>query len=359
MNENRIEPEYLSIALRVKELPKKKSRDHEIWWTSGIFLRPEILEYYNLIRGDSIEISNPNSNKKIILPYVVENISGSNLNRGDIRLSSDERKLLDVSLNDIVYLNKPKDEIALAVDIAYFDGVKFLKHSKELARDFLYQKVQVGDILTLNKYNRTFELKITKIFPEVESACIFEHTKFYFEELSPDNPIVARRLKLITETSNKVSLNTLKNYLDLEIDSFIDLILEWEKTFDFKIEGNYIYFSKEDTSELIEKLEQKFNEWQKVEKTSCQQRYLTQYSSRIYKNKDSIISSKNLVDSKIDEKSISEENQSRREELLKILADLGDSGAISSLRGNPIFIPYRQLPSLPEEEKNILKKTLE
>ncbi len=288
-------------------------------------IQPESVEVLNIKPRDCIEITNPENEKKLITTLQ----SGwNNDEMNAIYMSKYHREKLGVNLNQIVNISKTKEKYAIVITFAYIDGAKLLKNYKEFGKDFENHLISKNSILKIEKYNHKFELEVIDIHPDTGNARIFEGTKFRFEKLRFDDPILIKRLKQATVVSNKVRLDNFKNFLDLDADNFIDKIFEWEKEFNFKIKGEYIHFVEEDTAELIEKLKTKFEEWQKTEKIP-------------FKIKNSISLGDNETNlHKEFESSQQQQDQLRKNDLLGILSKLGDSGA-------GMLLQYRVLAHIP------------
>ena len=328
MNKNRSNNNDISISLRVNALREKLT----------YVVLPEInyfiVKDLNLTVGDCIEITNPKNEQKITTSF----IDVAKIPR-DIYISSLQRERLGVNLYDQVYICRLNHKYAREVTIEYFDGAKFLKKNKELGKDLENQIISKGSIIKYEKYNYKFELKVSNIIPDTDKVRIIESTKFKFEEPSLDEPILLKRLKQATAISTKVRLDTFKNFLDLDANSFIDKILEWEKEFDFKIKGDYIHFVQEDTAELIDKLKIKFEEWEETEK----------YPFKIKKTITPLENHSNAQ--KEFNSSQKHQDQLRKDELIKILANLGDGDAIVILQVGSLHTNLRKI-----EKINIIEK---
>jgi len=74
------------------------------------------------------------------------------------------------------------------------------------------------------------------------------------------------KLRDILNVSNKIKLKRVQNVLNLDDKSFDGKIIEWAKEFGFRIDGEYLLVNKESISEFIEALDEKFIEWEEIEK---------------------------------------------------------------------------------------------
>ncbi|MFX1257780.1 MAG: hypothetical protein ACFFAN_07975 [Promethearchaeota archaeon] len=74
------------------------------------------------------------------------------------------------------------------------------------------------------------------------------------------------KLKEILSVSDRIKLKRLQKILNLDDNSFNEKIIEWAKTFGFKIDGEFLITQKESISDFIEELDKKFIEWEKTEK---------------------------------------------------------------------------------------------
>lgn len=73
-------------------------------------------------------------------------------------------------------------------------------------------------------------------------------------------------LRDISRISNRIRIDMLKNILGLPLLMYVDNVGDWIRQFGFKLEERYVSFETEVILNLIEKLDKKFDEWEKSEK---------------------------------------------------------------------------------------------
>jgi hypothetical protein len=285
---------------------------------SHVRIHPHIFDEFKLEKGEILELINPKSKKNIKLRYKKGKIEDD----VKIRLHSTPRETLGVALNDLVLIKKTGIIGAYSISFAYFEGQKFIKKSMQLKQMFHNKLITKGSCIIIEKYNQQFQIKVIDFSPDVDEVMVWKDTRFLFNSPNLDNPILSSKLKKARAVSDKLRLDRFKNYLDLDANSFVDKILEWEKIHDFKIEGNYLYFLSDNTSDIIENLELKFDEWQKVEKTP------------------SINKTNRAISPENKKQTILKERKERKDAILEALAELGDSEA-KSLTFEPPKLLFR------------------
>jgi len=73
--------------------------------------------------------------------------------------------------------------------------------------------------------------------------------------------MLKEKLKRILSRSTKVRIDMVRDALQLDPTTFNQLIWEWAEILDFKIDGDYIVFDREDLSEHVAHLDEQFQEW--------------------------------------------------------------------------------------------------
>ncbi|KKL06073.1 hypothetical protein LCGC14_2599700, partial [marine sediment metagenome] len=55
--------------------------------------------------------------------------------------------------------------------------------------------------------------------------------------------------------AKRIKIDMIQSLLNLEREKLIDLIIEWGKKYDFKIDGDYLIINKESLPNLLKSLE--------------------------------------------------------------------------------------------------------
>jgi len=240
---------------------------------------------------------------------------------------------------------------AIRVDFKWAPELRFLKTFNRILADKLTnQFVKKGGLIKIDIYDHDFNLEIKEIFSkdcdnrpiQVDNTVqliVAEDTLISFDTPKIDEEKILKKLKDVVNVSSSIRLDMLENILDLPVSQFVDKISEWKEEFNFKIKDGYIYFTKEDPSELIDKLEKSFALWQKQEMKN---------NKIMFK-----ISNREL-------KSTIDENQQVKEDILQMLINLGSQKAIEERKRSLKDFTSRQLidikPKRKKDEYDLISK---
>lgn len=167
---------------------------------------------------------------------------------------------------------------ASRINFKWAPELRFIKElDKFLADKLTNQEVKKGDVIEIEVYEHSFNLEITDMFgktcdeepinvDESVQLKVNERTMVLFDEPKIEDEVLLKKFKEFLNLSSHVRLDMLKNVLELPTKQFVDKIVEWKNQFYLEIKDDYIYFTKEDPSELINKLEEKFATWETSEK---------------------------------------------------------------------------------------------
>ncbi|MFX0048759.1 MAG: leucine-rich repeat domain-containing protein [Candidatus Hermodarchaeota archaeon] len=184
----------------------------------------------------------------------------------------DKKKIAVVKNHKLISKN------AFRLDFKWTPELRFLKTFNTYLVDKLAnQEVKKGNIIGIKVYEHDFNLEVIAIFSkdcdnkpiqvdETVQLKVNEDTIISFDAPKIDNEKLMKKFRQLFKVSSHVRLDMLKNILDLPVNQFIDKIAEWKNEFNFEIKDDYIYFTKEDPSELIDKLEKSYAIWKDSEK---------------------------------------------------------------------------------------------
>ncbi len=104
------------------------------------------------------------------------------------------------------------------------------------------------------------------------------------------------KLKKIIEVSDNIQLEQIRKILNLDIKTFNENIFEWAKELGFRIDGDYIRFSKDSEFYLIAKLDAQFRSWETNEKRGLKKVNNKEFISKEINIKIPIKSKKSAVE---------------------------------------------------------------